>query len=194
MTDETSRALRVTLCGTDSKTLKKWAVIRYTVFFAMEYLMNPVYRRVYLLLATVSVTILTSACTMMAGPVSGSAVRAIDTKSNRLVMLRDGPYVQKMIDALSQAGFSVTGNVPATQGSSRYGVRFNIELSQTVCVFTDHFVGNATLTLIDMESGQAVGEVRQRGATGPCTTVDPVYPGIASELRKIWTREKNQGT
>lgn len=126
-------------------------------------------------------------CIFSAGPVTVQALRPIEPTSKALTLLSDGPYLEDMSSALSKEGFNVTGPVlPGKAFSTRYGFRFYIQTGQAICVFTGSIIGDAAFTLVDLNSGENVVILKQYGATGPCSSVDPVYPGIAAELSKLW--------
>lgn len=127
------------------------------------------------------------ACTFAATPVATTVLRPISSVDKQLTVLSDGPYVEQMSAALASAGFDVVGYaLPGRPLKTSYGFRFTMELGQTVCAFTPNVIGNASLTLVDLRSGETVANFRQRGAAGPCTSVDPVFPGLATEARRVW--------
>lgn len=116
------------------------------------------------------------------------ASQPIESTSKALTLISDGPYVEQMAAALSNERFSVIGPVlPGKAYSTRYGFRFYIQTGQVFCIFTDSIIGDASLTIVDLQSGGAIAVFKQTGATGPCSSVDPVYPGIAAEVSKLWS-------
>lgn len=137
-------------------------------------------------LSLLLVTGLTS-CVMSAGPITKATFQPVDNSTRALTFLNYGSYVDQMIEALINAGFEVPGiATPGIAPTTKYGVRFNFTPTGGVCVLTDSITGNAVLVLVEIETGATIADLRQFGATGPCTTVDPVYPGLARELKTLW--------
>lgn len=131
------------------------------------------------------------ACMLSAGPVSRVSPHPLEPSPKAVTLLADGPYVADMASALSALGFRIAPvPVPGVSTSTRYGIRFHMEVGQMMCALTSSVVGYGVLTVVDMKSGETVTTISQNGATGPCTTIDPVYPGIAAELVRLWIPPK----
>jgi hypothetical protein len=140
-----------------------------------------------------SVAILTGlvGCVMSAGPVHEATSGQMGASARSVTLLSDGPYNERLAEELVRQGFAVRPTpTPGVLPQTKYGVRFNIQVGQTVCVFTPNVVGDATLTVVDLRNSDVIKTFRQRGATGNCSSVDPVYPALVRSLSASWVDAK----
>lgn len=143
--------------------------------------------------ALILVVFFLNGCALSSGPVTSTVLRPVGpAPSNSLTMLDDGPFVEKMVAALASEGFDVAGiAVPGRPPSTLYGVRFHFEMGQWICGLSTNVVGDAQLTVVNTESGLPVIVIKQWGPTGPCPPLEPVYTGMAAELRRLWNRSSD---
>ena len=70
-----------------------------------------------------------------------------------------------------------------SQAGDRYAIQLALQRTRMTCVFSDNYFVNATLTLIDIRDNSIVLVTEQRGPTGECPPLTPVWDLLASEIR-----------
>lgn len=68
---------------------------------------------------------------------------------------------------------------------SKYGIQIDKKFDQN-CAFTPASIYAFTVTVIDIETNEILMVIRQTGADGPCTTVNPVWPTLANAIYENW--------
>lgn len=144
--------------------------------------------------------LLNGCVTINSSPVSVTKIASIDASTRELTFLSGTPYLAQLTLALTKSGFKVLpmatqysnssqpndSSTRSVHSSARYGLVFTTISTRQFCVFTDHVIINATANIIDTKSNETVAILTQRGSDGPCSTVEPVFETMASELSRIW--------
>lgn len=139
--------------------------------------------------------------TFSSGPVEVSSLVAMQSGPREITIINSTPYLAEMTVAFAAQGIVLKpapseGSVttPGTDGttslrkkaSTRYGLDLQVAPTRQICAFTDYRIVNAKATVIDLSTNTVAAVVSQRGSDGPCTTVDPVYLGLAAGVAGLF--------
>lgn len=147
-------------------------------------------------------TLLAGCMTLSAGPVEVAKLGQIVPGPREVTIVNETPYTSEMAVALDKANVQLkpapsVGSVATTQNattttqriySTKYGIDLRIVPTRQFCAFTDHYIVNAKLTVIDLETNKPVAVLTQRGADGPCTSVEPVFDSLGKAVGDLWSK------
>ena len=147
-------------------------------------------------------TLLAGCMTLSAGPVEVSNLGKVTPGPREVTIINETPYTSEMALALDKANVQLkpapsVGSVATTQNattttqriySTKYGIDLRVVPTRQFCAFTDHYIVNAKLTVIDLETNKPVAILTQRGADGPCTTVEPVFDTLGQAVGDLWSK------
>ena len=120
------------------------------------------------------------------------------TMGEKKVAIYDTPYLAEMTNALLNNGFVVTPiptdvkinelqNGQLDGSITRWGISLQTKNhGDWVCVFTNSNILEFTLYVKDLSNNQIVMSLEQTGSDGPCSTIEPVFPTLASKLSERW--------
>lgn len=143
---------------------------------------------------------LTGCATIKSDPVEVVKLKPLVPGARQVTIVGKTPYLAEMTIALAKNGIELkpeaSEETVSTQvrdgassqrrmASTRYGLDIQFDPTRQVCLFTDHRLVNAKATVIDLTTNTAVAVVSQRGSDGPCSTVDPVFPGMAKAISDL---------
>lgn len=157
---------------------------------------------VNLKILALTLTALLNGCIMTSSSeVSIKKTMELEKGPMQVTFLSNTPYLADMSIALSEYGFEVMP-MPTQQqiieirndsqlskyneASTRWGLTLSTMNSGMTCAITDFNIHHFTLMLTDIENNRVIMVLKQKGADGPCSSVEPVFESLSAALAENW--------